>query len=165
MGKNQVVYLQKISEKGNEIARKNGLFYAFDLFIDTRRSEGTGAIGSIHRQECERYKIIKIGIYSDKVMADEDAILMTIFHEYCHFLLFYTTKKTDWEYAGIMTKNKIPQIFGSNLDPRFGEENFCETYSHYINGISLVDPEVEKFFIFLNNSAYERLGKTFQLLN
>jgi hypothetical protein len=155
-------HLQNIADKAKAIAKNKGLYYTFDLFINPRKSRNYGAIGAIHKPECERYKTVRIGIYSNLVMASEEDILFTIFHEYCHFLLFHTSDETDWILSGFLARDRIPKIFGDHVE--WGEENFCESYSYYINGVSIVDSEVEDFFKFLNESTRQKLGDKYKFL-
>jgi archaellum biogenesis ATPase FlaH len=155
--------LQRISEKAKDMAKQKGLIYSFDIFIDSRKSTGSYAIGTIHREECEKCKTIIIGFYSNMVMADDFDLLLTVFHEYCHFLLFYTSVTTDWKYAELIAKNKIPEIYGPHR--QFAEENFCETFSYFINGIGLVDSDTVRFFNFLNRSTYLKFGDSYQILS
>jgi hypothetical protein len=155
-------HLQKITDKAKIIAKSMGLHYSFEVFIDPRKSRNYGAIGAIHKAECEQFKTIRIGIYSNLVMASEEDILFTIFHEYCHFLLFHPSDDTDWTFAGLLAKDKIPKIFGDHRE--WVEENFCESFSYYINGVSVVDSEVEDIFNFLNDSTYQKYGTAYKLL-
>lgn len=155
-------HLQNIADKAKIIAKKKGLHYSFEIFIDFRKSKNNDAIGAIRIDECEQKRMLPIGIYSNMVMASERDIILTIFHEYCHFLVFHMSNASTWTMCHYLAEDRIPTIYGDHKE--WGEENFCESFSYYITDKSVVDSEVEDFYNFLINSNYCKLGTSYKLL-
>lgn len=141
---------EKFDKKAKILALSNGLdisFYCFLVRLPYRD------FGSIDLQKIENEQHIPIQINSRYIRAEEEKILITYFHEYCHFLFPYSSPGTDFRKSGRYTGSSIPNDIDRIV------EDFCDDFGNYIVHGTTGRDDSDKFIKKFIESTIQKIHK------
>lgn len=148
----QIRRLNKIETKARQIAiNKNIPFLVRCEILDEmdRKPEAFSSIGFHFEFEQMVNGKYKIFIYKQCAMAPELDILITIFHEYGHFINYCTSNKTKKPFLDIYFSNQLPKFYG------YYDEDFPELFARYMLDLVSIDTHVSTI---LNNIIQEGIS-------
>lgn len=150
--------LDHITLECRKIAIKRGLNFAIFTQIFTGHGSEYQTIACLDDNSYS-HRIVNIIVFEHLVMVPVYELKITIFHEYCHFLLKVCPDNMIWTITNFYAQNDIPHIYG---DPT---EDFCEIFAHYILEQDTKNQKLNTFLeIFIKNTqiVYENQNWMFK---
>lgn len=133
----KIQYLKQMESKAEKIAKNKNIFFPFRLKIKYGKGKSFASIGYSGDYNKKINGKFDIYIFSTLVMAPEIDILITIFHEYGHFIYYHAPLKTIWPLWDLDYIKKFPRLTPTN---EF-EEDFSELFAY----ITLDKVDLNKF--------------------
>jgi hypothetical protein len=131
----KILYLRKMESKAETIAKNKQISFPFRVRIIYEKGKSFVSIGFSYDYSKKTDGKFDIYIYSTLVMAPEEDILKTIFHEYGHFIYYHAPTKTLIPFGGLYFNNKFPKLTPTNDFV----EDFCELFAYLILDLRKVD--------------------------
>jgi|GEM_PF-4031977 len=138
----QIQRLKKIENRAKIFADKKDLPFLVRCKIleeNERNPDSFTSIGFGYRYEQMKEGKYFVYIYRQNSMAPEMEIILTIFHEYGHYIDYYVSSETKSPLIDLYDNNKFPKKWYGSFT-----EDFAELFARYIlDLISLDDTTVE----------------------
>ena len=132
-------YLDRITFESRKIAIDRGLIFAFFTLISYGRGSSYETIAQINWEKSYIHRAVDIVFFTRLIMAPEHYIKITIFHEYCHFLMKAIPNPMIWQMAKFYSTNRFPHLHNDM------EEDFCDLFGYYIVDKDTGDQELNSF--------------------
>jgi hypothetical protein len=119
-------YLEQVTLDSRKIAIERGLRFTFFTMLSNRHGSSFWVIAQINTNKSRLNRAIDMWFFSHLVMAPEHYVKVTIFHEYCHFLIKYAPKSIVDEIEKLHNARKFPHLHDKL------EEDFSDLFGYYI---------------------------------
>lgn len=138
----QIRRLEKIEKHAKIIADKKKIPFLVRCKIlegHEKKPDSFTSIGFGYQYEQMKDGKYFINIYRQNSMAPEKEILLTIFHEYGHFIDCYTSSQTKSPLKDLYDNNKFPKKWYGTYT-----EDFAELFARYILDLVSLDDSIIK---------------------
>lgn len=131
----QIKRLKLLEEKAKKIADEKKIPFPFQCEIKYQRGKSFYSVGCSYRKDIKINGKFPIYIYSSYTMLSEIEILLTIFHEYGHFVYDFAQPNAKIQLNRLFIEKKFPILTKGGL-----VEDFSECFANIIvKNLYLVD--------------------------